>query len=549
MIASLPGINLKPEMFHSIRWRLIASYVVLTLLTVIATGILALEIVRRYARQQELLALRANAMAISEQALPYLASGAPSPELHQLIQAASFLGDARVRILDNQEQVLVDSGQPGSEDELIVILPILEKDASASQRQTWLNLQAWSRVGSILSNIRDLPAIRQYVPDSSWKIVRRYSGPWGGQLTFAEIQRFDSFPNTMTQIEPEMSTRSRNVVRQPIGSAQSPLGYVELSGGPDYVAVALKTTQRAFFLAGAGATLLAVIIGLLMSQRLTSPLRKLEDAAVKMGSGDLSSRAPIISKDEIGSLARQFNHMAEQLQASFVQIQAERDSLRRFISDASHELRTPITALKNFLTLLAGPAGGEASTRDEFLAESQGQVERLEWITRNLLDLSRLDAGLVELDLAEHDVSDLLESAAATFRPRAAEKAITLRLVKPEEPLRLVCDDPRLELALGNLLDNALKFTPRGGTVEIGARREHDTLSIWVEDSGQGIDPDDLPHIFERFYRGKGSTGLPGSGLGLAIAKSLVEIQGGQISVVSSPGQGTKFTVSWSDKQ
>jgi signal transduction histidine kinase len=235
--------------------------------------------------------------------------------------------------------------------------------------------------------------------------------------------------------------------------------------------------------------------------------------------------------------------MAEQLQTSFSQLQAERDSLRRFISDASHELRTPITALKNFVLLLTGPAGEVPSTRAEFLAESETQIERLEWITRNLLDLSRLDAGLFELELAEHDVRDLLELAAAHFKARAEEKGIELQLVKPDSPLNLVCDQPRLELALGNLLDNAIKFTPPGGKVEIGARLEDDSLSIWVEDNGPGIAPEDLPHVFERFYRGQNAAGTTGSGLGLAIVKSLVEAQGGQISVVSKAGHGTRFTL------
>ncbi len=545
MIASLVWRNPKHNMFHSIRWKLTLSYVLLTLVTVSATGVLALEIVRRYAQKQELLALQANAVAISEQAVPYLVSGTPTPELNRLIQAASFLGDIRIRVLNHHGEVIADSGQPGSEDGVIFVLPEPGNDSSLSQGHLWPNIQVWTRVGSILSNVRELPAIRQLISENSWKIIRRDPGPWGGQLTFAEIQHSDPLPNAENQPEVSAITRSRRVVLQPIGAAQSPLGYVELSEGPDYVAVALKTTRRAFLLAGGGATLLALLIGLFMSQRLTSPLRRLEEAAIKMGAGDLSTRAPITSRDEIGSLATHFNRMAEQLQTSFAQLRAERDSLQRFISDASHELRTPITALKNFITLLTGSAGGEPSTRAEFLAESQTQIERLEWITHNLLNLSRLEGGLVELELAEHDVCELIESVVASFKPRADEKDIELRLVNPASPLRLVCDQPRLELSLGNLLDNAIKFTPRGGRVEIGADREDDSLSIWVEDNGPGIAPEDLPYIFDRFYRGKGTAGTTGSGLGLAIVKSLVEAQGGRISVDSSVGQGSKFTLTW----
>jgi signal transduction histidine kinase len=297
-------------------------------------------------------------------------------------------------------------------------------------------------------------------------------------------------------------------------------------------------------MAGIGASVLAMIAGLVMSQRLTSPLKKLGEAAVRMGAGDLTARARVQSQDEIGTLAAQFNSMADQLQESFLQLQAERDSLRRFIADASHELRTPVTALKNFLTLLQGSAANDRRAQAEFLAESQSQVERLEWITRNLLDLTRLDAGLVELDLADHDLREILASAATSFRPIAEGKGIQLKMEAPESQLLLRCDRPRLELALDNLLDNALKFTPLGGNIQIGAGMIEGVTRTWVQDSGPGIHPDDLPHIFERFYRGRGRTD-DGSGLGLAIVKSLVEAQGGRVGVQSEAGKGTKITLEW----
>jgi hypothetical protein len=281
-----------------------------------------------------------------------------------------------------------------------------------------------------------------------------------------------------------------------------------------------------------------------MSQRLTSPLRKLGDTASQMGSGDLSARAAIDSRDEIGALANQFNQMAGQLQASFSEVQAERDALRRFVADASHELRTPITALKNFLSLLQGPAGKDRRAQAEFFAESQAQVDRLEWITRNLLDLTRLDAGLVELDLADHNLHEVIAEAVIPFKPLAEGKDIRMRISAPEKDVFLHCDASRLELALANLLDNALRFAPSGGNIEIGIEQVDEAIRIWVQDDGPGIHTEDLPHIFERFYRGRGQTG-PGSGLGLAIVKSLVEAQGGRVDVESEEGKGTKFSLEW----
>jgi two-component system sensor histidine kinase BaeS len=287
---------------------------------------------------------------------------------------------------------------------------------------------------------------------------------------------------------------------------------------------------------------MAVIVGLLVSRRLSAPLRELTQVAGRMSGGDLSTRAPVRGKDEIGQLAGKFNQMAERLETSFGELSAERDALRRFIADASHELRTPLTALKNFNTLLQGAAADDAAARAEFLAESELQLERLDWVTRNLLDLSRLDAGLVELDLAGQDTGELIQTAACGFKALAQEKEITLAILPPTPPLNLRCDRLRVELALSNLLDNALKFTPRGGQVELGAEQRGQAARLWVRDSGPGIDPEDRPYIFDRFYRGRGSR-AEGSGLGLAIVQSVVQAHGGQVAVESEPGAGSLFRI------
>jgi signal transduction histidine kinase len=234
--------------------------------------------------------------------------------------------------------------------------------------------------------------------------------------------------------------------------------------------------------------------------------------------------------------------MAERLQSSFADLASERDALRRFIADASHELRTPITALRSFNDLLQGAAADDAAARAEFLTESQTQIDRLEWITGNLLDLSRLDGRLVDLQLAVHDAAELIVAASAAFHEVARQRRVDLTISRPASAPSVHCDRARIELALSNLLDNGLKFTPEGGRLEIGAGPGGGGVRFWVHDSGPGIDPADQPHIFERFYRGRDGH-AEGSGLGLAIVRSIVEAHSGRVWVESEPGSGSRFVI------
>lgn len=531
-------------MFHSIRWRLVASYVILSLLTVSIVGVLATEIVRRYIHEQEVEKLRANAHSLAQELQPLMWVRAPSEHIHSLTKAASFLGDVRVRVLDSEGFILADTGRPAGTEELVLIYPPEGSGRIYSQNYTWFNLILPVMDQPLNTNDFDRIFYDSLPPGTTFQFVQRSTGPWGGRISFEMPAAMDPLSQMKSMSDAAETSRSNIVVREPIGASRDLLGFVEISAGQDYGSAALITTRRAFLLAGAGATLLSIVVGLLMSQRLTSPLRGLQETARRMGSGDLSARADYQRPDEIGDLAAQFNQMADQLQDNIMRVEKERDTLRRFISDASHELRTPVTALKNFLTLIQGPAAQDLPAQSEFLVESQIQVEQLEWITRNLLDLSRLDAGLVELNFANNDMGGLISAAAAPFKSLADAKGIKLEIQPPDPPLMLWCDAPRLELVLSNLLDNALKFTLPGGKVSVAGKRSTDITQIWVADTGIGIYPDEIPHIFDRFYHGR-QHAEQGSGLGLAIAKSLIEAQGGDILVESTLGEGSKFIINF----
>lgn len=307
--------------------------------------------------------------------------------------------------------------------------------------------------------------------------------------------------------------------------------------------------QRQFLLAVAwitlGALLLLLIVGSLLANRLTAPLRLLTRTTSLMSAGSLGMRVPENRDDEAGELARQFNRMAERLEESFRVLAAERDRLtldrdhlRQFVADVSHELRTPLTALNTFNDLLQAGAGDDPATRREFLSESAQQIERLNWLTRNLLDLSRLEAGLTRIDRRDADLADTVRRAVASSRPLAAEKGVMLRL--DNMPLTVAHDPPRLEQAITNIVHNAVKFSPAGRTVDVRLQANGAQATIDVRDQGAGIPPDEVEHVFQRFYRGRDATrGGEGSGLGLAIAKAIVDAHGGSIVVESVIGQGT----------
>lgn len=519
-------------MFHSIRWRLIGSYVLVSLITVSVIGVLALSVVRRYAEQQEQDYLAANAQTVARQALPSMWPAPRLAALQELAQTAAFLGNVRVRILNVQQQALADSGPRTAAQEFVWVSPSMSNQPNLDTALVMMLPPGGLVIMPIQRNGQF--GYEQTPSKSDYIIVRRVETGWGSRLLFESSVSAEAASQTAPP-------RSSRIVAAPIGNAADPLGYVELSGGPDFGAQAIETTRRAFLVAGSGATLLAVIVGLAVSGSLTAPLRRLMTATGQITGGNLAVRVPVRGRDEIAQLAGQFNLMAERLQASFVELAAERDALRRFIADASHELRTPITALKTFNELLQNATRDDPAARAEFLAESQTQLDRLEWLTANLLDLSRLDAGLADLNRASHDGGDIIAAAIAPFRARAADKGIELSINTPEAT-PVYCDRPRIEIALSNLIDNALKFTPAGGQVEIGARAAPAATQLWVRNTGEGIDPADLPHIFERFYRGQRSSAA-GRGLGLAIVQSIVQAHGGRVVVESQLGQGSLFVI------
>ena len=330
-----------------------------------------------------------------------------------------------------------------------------------------------------------------------------------------------------------MGDRSSQVAWVPIfGSADQLLGYVELSQGPAYAREILEDVAWGLGIAGAVAVVLAAVVGWAISRRISAPLVALTEVTASMAEGDLTARADVGRKDELGTLARSFNQMADQVFEIVT-------TLRRFVSDAAHEIHTPLTALHTNLELAQQDA---AAGSDEHVLAAQTQVERLEALTGGLLELSRLESPVQPPQLVPLSLLPLVQEVGELYASRAEQAGLVFELFTPEAPVSVLGDEGELVMALSNLLDNAIKFTPEGGQITLGCRQEGETAVLWVEDTGIGIPEADLPHLFDRFYRGGNAAACPGSGLGLAMVKTIVDRHQGHVRAEGN-GRGARFTI------
>jgi signal transduction histidine kinase len=328
----------------------------------------------------------------------------------------------------------------------------------------------------------------------------------------------------------ENGSRSSLTMRAPLASSGGPVANLLLSDGPDYGGAVVRTTLIAWLIAGCAAVILAAFAGWFYSRRLSKPLLAMAGASNSMAKGDLAVRAKVDRADEIGVLADSFNAMAEKNQATVT-------ALRRFVADAAHEIGTPLTALQSDIELARD--GEDKDTRERFLERAMAQAERIGRLSAALLRLSLLDTGLPS-QLRSLDLVPVVRTAAGAFASRAEQAGVELAIKLDVRELPVSGYEPGLRGALDNLLDNALKFTPSGGSVEVGATAADGHALVWVADTGIGIPAEDLGAVFSRFHRGRNAAAYPGSGLGLAIVRATMDLHGGKASV-SSAGAGSRF--------
>jgi two-component system, OmpR family, sensor kinase len=349
----------------------------------------------------------------------------------------------------------------------------------------------------------------------------------------------------LNRLEKEDSPGSPPTVMAPIQISNELRGMVVLPAAPA-PSLLEREVRRLLFLPGTVLLILGTIVAAaFVFEPTRRRLKALEDAARRLGAGDLAARAPEKGGDEIAHVAAAFNRMADDL-ASRDEALRTSDRLRRqMLADISHELKTPLTSMRGCVeTLRMRELKLDEATRDRYFETFERETLRLDRLVKDLLDLTRLEHGAGELDRRYFAVDRVFEHVIRRHEHEAAERRISLRTAVDEPASQVFGDPDRIEQVIENLAANALRHTHEGGTIEFSARAGHAMAVLLVTDSGDGIPPEHLQHVFERFYKvdTARTNGPAGSGLGLSIAKAIVERHGGTIRVESAPGR-TAFTI------
>ena len=293
---------------------------------------------------------------------------------------------------------------------------------------------------------------------------------------------------------------------------------------------------------------IALVLGIFLSSTLVQRIRQVSQAAHQVQSGDLQARVPVRGRDEVAELAAAFNQMATRLQESDLK-QRELDRLRReLIAWVGHDLQTPLASIRAIVEALADGVVEDSETAQRYLSTVQRDIRSLSLLVDDLFQMAQMDAGGLQLNREPASLADLISDTLESFSELAARRNVVLEgeiaTGSGQAALdNITMDVQRIGRVLSNLVSNALRHTPAGGRVWIRAALSGGEALVEVTDSGEGISPEHLSHVFERFYRAEayGSRSTGGAGLGLAIAKGIVEAHGGQVGVESAPGQGSRF--------
>ncbi len=292
------------------------------------------------------------------------------------------------------------------------------------------------------------------------------------------------------------------------------------------------------------AGLLSASFGFLLANSMTQSLRRLQTVANRLATGDFSTRVQLNEIDELSSVADAFNLMADDLQRAFARQKELEKARRDLIAAVSHDLRTPLTSIRAMIEALADGVVTDPQMVQRYYVTIRSQIENLSGLINDLFELSQLETGEVRLHLEPLNLNDLLSDVLESMQPQAKAKGVSLKGIFWEDLPLIRAEMVKIQRVLYNLVQNAIRHTPPEGSISLATKAVPQGVQVEVVDTGEGITPEDLPHIFDQFFRGEKSRSREtgGAGLGLAIAKRIIEAHHGQIWVDSQVGQGTRFS-------
>jgi len=305
------------------------------------------------------------------------------------------------------------------------------------------------------------------------------------------------------------------------------------------------SSSRALFIGvAAGALVLALTLGFVLSWSLIGPIQRIDTRLAAIAAGDFSGRVEVENRDELGALGTNVDRMNDELRRVYTELEAASKHKSEFLANMSHELRTPLNAIIGFSQVLRDEMIGSVNEKQaEYLDDIISSGNHLLSLINDVLDLSKVEAGQVELQMHPFSLREALERGVVMVRERATEEGVRVAFAADPEVDVVDGDERRIKQVIFNLLSNAVKFTPAGGEIDVSTTRVNGEVRVSVADTGPGIAPEDRERIFEEFQQSETGVGLhEGTGLGLALSKRFVELHGGRIWLESEPGHGSTFT-------
>lgn len=339
------------------------------------------------------------------------------------------------------------------------------------------------------------------------------------------------------------SKKATMYVAYPVMRDSDVLGAIRISQPTRRVDRLIRSTRRRMWESALIAAGAAVLLSAGLALVLARPIRKISRTATAFGSGDLDARSRVAGSSEIADLSRAFDSMAERIE-TMVQELRELDTMKSdFVANVSHELKTPLTAIKGLSETLRDGAADDSDVKCQFLNSIIVESQRLLLMVSNLLNLSTAERGALSPGIEPFDVEAGAVEVAGRFAPVADKKGVSLEILADSRPATALGDRAMFELSLSNVIDNAVRFSPTGGPVRVSWEQSRGSIVLSVSDEGPGIDPENRDKVFERFESGTARGRLRGSGLGLSIARLNLELQGGSIEIGETGGNGTTMVL------